>query len=211
MKMLAKKKTADIIIIEDNKFIRSGWELMLDNHKEFGITGSYGSVEEAIANDNFSSADLIIIDLQLPGMSGVEGISYIKSRCPEATIVACTAYEDNEQIFDAIKAGAVGFIEKKAKEEEMLFFLRNAVNGYSPMSPKIARRLLSIQKENSLKIFSGGQIFCKSEIQILSQLAEGKSYSAAAVEININVDSLMKSINEIYKKLQNKIELFKIY
>lgn len=205
--MRTNSEAIGIIIIEDNKFIRSGWEILLESQPDITLIGSYGSYEDAEKNGKICGADLVLMDLQLPGIQGIEGICKIKSSCPEVTIVVCTAYEDNEKIYEAIAAGALGFIEKKAREEEMLFFLRNAVEGISPMSPNIARKLLSIQKENNrvshfLRLNDSGM-----EQKLLEKIAEGKSYLSAAGELNINVDLLMKSIGNIYKKfsaIQNK-------
>ncbi|MFH1194398.1 MAG: response regulator transcription factor [bacterium] len=202
--MNPNRKAIKIIIVEDNKFIRSGWEILLGSRTDFEVIGSYGSFEDASAHDKISETDLVLMDLQLPGISGVEGIRQIKSRCPEVTIVVCTAYEDNEKIFEAISAGAIGFIEKKAREDEMLFFLRNAVEGVSPMSPNIARKLLSIQKENSRVSYFLRLNNLGMEQSILEKIAEGKSYTSAASELHLDVEKVMKTISGIYQKLQNK-------
>jgi len=191
-----------ILIIEDNKFIRSGWELALQKEKDFQIVGSYGSCEEAFQDEGIGAANIVLMDIGLPGMSGIEGVKYLKEKYPKQIIVMCTVHEDDQKIFDAICAGAVGYLLKKTKPEELVSALQDAFNGGSPMTPSVARKVISSFQKKPLKSFNGKTIeLSEREEQILALMAKGKSYSEIANEIFLSLDGVTYHIRHIYEKL----------
>ena len=197
------KDTIKIILIEDNKFIRSGWELALLNESDFMVYGSYGSCEEAFKFEDFGKADIILMDIGLPGMSGIEGVKVLKKKFPQIIIVMCTVHDDDDKIFEAICAGAVGYLLKKTSPAELIKALREAYIGGSPMTPIVARKVIASFQKTPLKSFTGEKIeLSEREQQILKEMSTGKSYAEIAKKIFLSVDGIYYHIRHIYEKLQ---------
>jgi len=198
MKMYTKR----ILIIEDNKFISSGWEIALSNEPDFEIVGSYGSCESAFKNKSVEDAELVLMDIGLPGISGIEGVKYLKEKFPKQIIVMCTVHDDDEKIFDALCAGAVGYLLKKTSSAELISALRDAYNGGSPMTPSVARKVIASFQKIQLKSFTGVKIeLTEREEQILNLMAQGKPYSEIANTIFLSLDGVNYHIRHIYEKL----------
>ena len=197
------KDTIKIILIEDNKFIRSGWELALLNENDFLVIGSCESCEEAFKNKDFGKADIILMDIGLPGMSGIEGVKVLKKKFPQIIIVMCTVHDDDDKIFEAICAGAVGYLLKKTSPLELIKALREAYIGGSPMTPIVARKVIASFQKTPLKSFTGEKIeLSEREQQILKEMSTGKSYAEIAKKIFLSVDGIYYHIRHIYEKLQ---------
>ncbi len=196
-------KIIKLNLIEDNKLIRTGWELALQNEKDFLVTGSFGSCEEAFKNEEIGTADIVLMDIGLPGMSGIDGAKFLKEKYPGLIIVMCTVHEDNEKIFDAICSGAVGYLLKKTTPAELIAALRDAYNGGSPMTPTVARRVIASFQKTTLKSSVGKSIeLTEREKQVLEEMSMGKSYSEIAKKIFLSVDGVYYHIRHIYEKLQ---------
>ncbi|GAB6283553.1 MAG: response regulator transcription factor [Ignavibacterium sp.] len=192
----------NVVIIEDNKFIRNGWELILQNEKDFQIIGSYGSCEEAFKNEDIALADIILMDIGLPGISGIDGVKYLKEKFPKLIIIMCTIYEDDDKIFDALCAGAVGYLLKKTEPAQLASALRDAYYGGSPMTPSVARKIISIFQKKPVISFNGENVeLTEREIQILTLMSKGKSYKEIANEIFLSIDGVTYHIRNIYEKL----------
>jgi len=196
------KEIIKILLIEDNKFIRSGWEIALSNEADFEIIGSYRSCESAFKNKSIENADLVLMDIGLPGMSGIEGVKYLKEKFPEQIIVMCTVHDDDEKVFNAICAGAVGYLLKKTSPDELVSALRDAYNGGSPMTPSVARKVIASFQKIQLKSFTGDKIkLTEREEQILILMAQGKPYTEIAEIIFLSLDGVYYHIRHIYEKL----------
>ncbi|GAB4376038.1 MAG: response regulator transcription factor [Calditrichia bacterium] len=192
-----------VLLIEDNKYIRSGWELALQNEDDFVITGSFGSCEEAFTDSTIGDADLVLMDIGLPGMSGIEGVKYLKEKYPSQIIVMCTVHEDDEKIFEALCAGAAGYLLKKTSPADLIKALREAYQGGSPMTPTVARKVIASFQKKPLKSFTGEKVtLSEREEQILALMAQGKSYNAIADEVCLSIDGVYYHIRHIYEKLQ---------
>ncbi|MCX7611945.1 MAG: response regulator transcription factor [Ignavibacterium sp.] len=198
-------KVIRIVLIEDNKFTRAGWEVLFQSNKNFNLVGSFGDCETAFKSDAISKTDMVLLDIGLPGMSGIEGVKFIKKNYPEVLIVMCTVYEDNEEVFEAICAGAVGYLTKDTSPDELIKSLIEAYNGGSPMTPSIARKVISsfqnISEVNKDKVSANVEL-TEREIQILNLMAQGKSYKKIAEEVFLSVDGVYYHIRHIYEKLQ---------
>jgi DNA-binding NarL/FixJ family response regulator len=191
-----------ISIIEDNRFFRTGWEEILKQEKDFSLVGSYSTCEEALSSPAIGESDVCMMDIGLPGMSGIEGVRQIKQRYPSIAIVMCTVHDDDESIFESLCAGAVGFLMKKTDPEDLVAALKDAAGGGSPMSPNVARRvILSFQKPPSRPLVDEDRL-TERELHILQQMATGKSYSTIADEISLSVAGVRYHIRHIYEKLQ---------
>ncbi len=198
-------KIINVVIIEDNKFIREGWSAVLNQQKDFNVLGTYRSCEDAFRNpEQFGETDLVLMDIGLPGISGIEGVRYLREKYPDITIVMCTVFEDEEKIFDALCAGAVGYLSKKTSPEKLIESLRDAYSGGSPMSPNIARKVIqSFQKTNEIKTPVGiVEKLTEREEQILTLMSQGKTYSQIAEELFLSIDGVYYHIRHIYEKLE---------
>src|SRR5829696_9174520 len=134
-------------IVEDQLKIREGLASLLNFTPGFTCTGTYNSMEEAIDRIKSNRPDVVLSDIGLPGMDGINGIRILKERYPELLILMLTVYDDNERIFDAICAGACGYLLKKTPWPKLVEALKEAVEGGSPMSPEVARRVISLFRE----------------------------------------------------------------
>ncbi len=187
-----------VSIIEDNKYVREGWEAAVRNSPAIHLIGSYASCEEAFASKGFGSSQVVLMDIGLPGMSGIEGVRHIRANFPDTAIVMCTVHDDDQSVFDSICAGAVGYLLKKDTPEQLIGALKDAFAGGSPMTPTIARKVLASfhvagPEESTLT---------GREREVLDLMALGKSYAAIAHELFLSVDGVRYHIRHIYEKLQ---------
>ena len=190
-----------VSIVEDNRFIRAGWEAALRSVPGFEVLGSYGNCEEALQSPTLDDSDVVLMDIGLPGMSGIDGVKRIKERRPGATIVMCTVHDDDKNVFDAICAGAVGYLLKKTPPDELVRSLRDAATGGSPMTPNIARSVIaSFQKQ--AKVSHDDDALTDREREVLDQMAKGKSYAAIARDLFLSLDGIRYHVRHIYEKLQ---------
>lgn len=185
-------------IIEDNEYMREGWETFIDHERDLTVIGSFGSCEEAFESPAINKLDLVIMDIGLPGMTGIEGVRYLREYHPDIVIIMATVHDDDDHIFDALKAGAVGYLMKKVTPDELVAAVRNAYEGGSPITPNIARKVIAtFQKAAELE-----EELSDREIQILKQLATGRSYAAIGKKIFLSVDGVRHHIRNIYQKLE---------
>jgi len=186
-------------IIEDNSYLRKGWQSIIDLEDDMCVIGCFESCEQALESNELPKSDIILMDIGLPGMSGIEGVKRIGKEYPDIHIVMASVFEDDENIFNALKAGAVGYLAKNMSPKELVEAIRDAKKGGSPITPNIARKVINVfhakpeREENKLS---------EQEITILNELATGSSYAAIAEKIFLSVDGVRYHIRNIYKKLQ---------
>ncbi|MCG8309106.1 MAG: response regulator transcription factor [Cytophagales bacterium] len=184
-----------IEIVEDNDVVRDGLQLLINSMSDHTVVGAYESCEMAIKNLDKDSPDIILMDLDLPGMSGIEGIQRIKKRYQDIHIIVITVHEDSEMVFEALCAGASGYITKNANHSRLLDAIDEVQSGGAPMSSKIARMVVSsFQKNQNSPLTS-------RETEVLELLAKGKSYSVIADELFIHKETVKSHIKNIYFKL----------
>src|ERR1700733_13399038 len=140
-------KVINVGIIEDRRAIREGLGMLIDGTDGFYFTGKFGSMEDGLRRIGTDLPDVVLCDIGLPGMDGIEGIKVLKEKFPELLIIMLTIYDDDERIFDALCAGACGYLLKKPPPARLLESLKEAVAGGSPMSPEVARRVITIFTE----------------------------------------------------------------
>ena len=190
-----------IAIIEDRRDIREGLATLIGFTDGFECTGSYRSMEDALRQIDANLPDVVLSDIGLPGMDGIEGIRILKERHPHLIILMLSVYEDNERIFDALCAGAVGYLLKKTPPAKLLDSLREAVAGGAPMSPEVARRVITLFKD----IRPPEKVdydLSPHELRLLKLLVEGHSYKTAALELKVSVNTVSFHLKNIYEKLQ---------
>jgi DNA-binding NarL/FixJ family response regulator len=185
-----------IEIVEDNEVVRDGLRLLINSMSEHTIVGAYDSCEKAIKNLEQDDPEIILMDLDLPGISGIEGIQRIKKSHPEIDILVITVHEDSEMVFEALCAGASGYITKKANHAQLLDAIQEVKSGGAPMSTRIARMVVeSFQKNQNSPLTA-------RETEVLSLLSKGKSYSVIADELFVHKETVKSHIKNIYFKLQ---------
>lgn len=199
---MKETKLIRVIIVEDNPYIREGWTTILDTDSEIVVKKSYRSCEEALDSDDIAWSDILLLDIQLPGMMGTDAVEQFLEINPGLAIIMISVLEDSKYIFKALQNGAIGYLVKNVGPDELVQAVKEAHQGGSPMSPVIARKVIdSMQKlPNAQKEFT----LTDRELEILNLLGEGKSYSAIAGQVYLSVDGVSYHIRNIYRKLQVK-------
>ncbi|MDN5205193.1 response regulator transcription factor [Fulvivirgaceae bacterium BMA10] len=188
--------TSRIVIVEDNEVVKDGFALLLNGIDKYEVVNSYIKCEDALKNLKSDSPDIILMDLELPGMHGVEGIQRIKKELPEVNIIVITVHEDSDLVFQALCAGASGYITKTANYSSLLEAIDEVNAGGAPMSKNIARMVVeSFQKNQDSPL-------TKRETEVLELLSKGKSYSIISEELFIHKETVKSHIKNIYFKLQ---------
>lgn len=193
------QKPLAITIVEDNPYTREGWEAVLRTVQGIDVLGAYPGCEAALANHGFQGANVVLLDIGLPGMSGIEGLAHIRKAAPDAAVVMCTVFDDDENIFRAICAGAVGYLLKKTSPEELIRAVRDAAAGGSPMTPNIARKVISTFQRQAAQTAG---VLNEREQSILALMAQGKSYAGIGDDLFLSIDGVRYHVRNIYEKLQ---------
>jgi DNA-binding NarL/FixJ family response regulator len=190
-----------VVIIEDRREIREGLATMLDFTDGFKCVGKFYSMEEALRNIHRDIPDIILSDIGLPRMDGIEGIGIIKERYPDMTILILSVYTDNERIFDAICAGACGYLLKKTPPARILESLREAAEGGSPMSPEIARKVITLFRDFRPPPKVDYNLTPHEE-RILKMFVGGHTKKTAAAELGVSFHTVSFHLRNIFEKLQ---------
>jgi DNA-binding NarL/FixJ family response regulator len=201
LQTVSKNVPVKVAIIEDRREIRDGLTMLIDGTDGFHCTGSYRSMEEALSKIGSAVPDVALCDIGLPGMSGIEGMQILKERFPNLLLLMLTIYDDDERIFDALCAGACGYLLKKTPPAKLLEALTDAVNGGSPMSPEVARRVITLFRDIRPPERADYHL-TPHEIRILKLLVEGHNYKTAAFELNVSINTISFHMRHIYEKLQ---------
>ena len=198
---MSETRTIKIAIVEDVREIREGLGRLINSTPGFRCTGVYASMEEALEKIPNNLPDLVLSDIGLPGIDGISGIRILKERYPDLLILMLTVYDDNERIFDALCAGACGYLLKKTPWEKLVEALKEAVDGGSPMSPEVARRVIGLFREIKPPKEAAYEL-TPHEVRLLRMLVEGHSYKTAAAELHVSVNTIKFHLRHIYDKLQ---------
>lgn len=189
-----------VAVIEDQPEIRRGLEVLINGTPGYRCTGVFGSMEEALRGLSGHCPRVALVDIGLPGMSGIEGIPLLRERCAETTVLVLTVYSDDDRIFGAICAGASGYLLKKTPPAKLLECLREAMEGGAPMSPEVARRVVSLF--NRVRPVQKADCdLTPHEVRLLQLLAEGHNYKTAATELNVSPNTIAFHMKHIYEKL----------
>ncbi len=194
----AEIKTA---IIEDQRDIREGLAMLINGSPGYRCTGSYHSVEEALEKIKYDLPDVVLSDIGLPGMDGIEGIRILKERYPKLLLLMLTVYDDDERIFDALCAGACGYLLKRTSPARLLESLKEATTGGAPMSPEVAHRVITLFRDIRPPERAEYDL-TPHEKRLLKLLVEGHNYTTAATELNVSFNTIKFHVRHIYEKLQ---------
>ena len=190
-----------ISLVEDNHQLRGTLARLLDRAEGFRCVSQYANAEDALAGLPKDKPDVVLVDINLPGINGVECVRRLKQTAPEIAAVMLTAYEDTENIFNALAAGATGYLLKRAPRAELLDAIREVRRGGSPMTTHIARKVVqSFQKESPAA--QTGETLSAREQEVLDHLSQGFLYKEIAEKIGISYETVHTYIRRIYEKLQ---------
>lgn len=202
-----------VSIVEDLNEIRQGMVDLLQDSADFLCISSYPDAEAAVEELPDLRPDIVIMDINLPGQSGIEAVRSLSVKCPDTQFLMFTIYENNERVFDALKAGASGYLLKNTAPDKIIEALKELYEGGSPMSTQIARQVVrSFQQDKAGS--APNTLLTTKENEVLELLAKGFLYKEIADQLQINTSAVRQRIHKIYSKLhvQNRTEaLNKIY
>jgi DNA-binding NarL/FixJ family response regulator len=190
-----------VAIIEDHREFRDYLTALISGTESFECLGSFRSVEEALPRIGARVPDVILIDIGLPGMNGIEGIRLLKERHPEVLFLTLTVHDDDERIFDSLCAGASGYLLKKTRPAQLIESVKEATQGGAPMSPEVARRVVRLFREIRPPDRSDYDL-TPHETRILKLLVEGHNYKTAATKLGVAPTTINFHLQKIYQKLQ---------
>lgn len=188
----------NIFIVEDNQMLLQNICFLLNGEKDINVSGKATNAEEALKKIDLENTDILLTDLGLPNMHGVELIEEIKAKNPNISIIVNTIFEDNDTVFEAIKKGAVGYILKTSSPRKLIDAVFEIYEGGAPMSPKIARKVIA-QMQSSL--IPEQHILSHREKEVLKAIEKGLSYTQTAKELSVSVHTVNSHIKNIYQKL----------
>ena len=187
-----------VAIVEDNDDFREGLFHILQGTEGFRCAGQFESVEEAMKK--LPSVDVVLMDIGLPGKSGIEGARFVKQKYPDTQVIMLTVFDDDKNIFDAIVAGANGYILKKTPPARLLLAIKEAAAGGMPMTPMVARQVVEMFK-HYIPPEKEDLSLTPREHEILALLVDGLNYGTVAEKLFISLDTVRNHIRHIYEKL----------
>jgi DNA-binding NarL/FixJ family response regulator len=197
----ARGPCISVVIIEDMREVREGLAALINGTQGFGCVSSHRSMEEALRRVREDKPDVILTDIGLPGMSGIEGIRHLREELPEVPILALTVYDTDAKIFEALCAGASGYLLKNTPPARLLEAITEVADGGAPMSPQVARRVLKLFHKFRPPEQTSYQL-TPQENGLLKLLVEGHHKKTAASEMGISVNTVSFHLKHIYTKLQ---------
>jgi DNA-binding NarL/FixJ family response regulator len=189
-----------IIIFDDNDSLRDSVGMLLQNTPDFTLAGAYAHCLDVTENIKNTKPDVVIMDIDMPGMNGIEGVKLIRKNFPTVQILMLTVFDDDEKVFAAIKAGAAGYILKNTEPNNLLQAISEVYNGGAPMTPGIAKKVLH-QFQAILPEEEKDYHLSIREKEVLGLLVDGLSYKMIAGKLNITYDTVRAHMKKIYEKL----------
>lgn len=187
-----------ILIYEDNNELREALKASLDHEKDILCCGAHPNAMQILSHVEEYGPSVILMDIDMPGINGIEAVKMVKSKFPEVEILMLTVFEDNENVFKSISAGATGYLLKNSSVEKIVMSIKDVTTGGAPMSASIARKIILSFPETKNNEFQ----LSEREEKILSLLVKGKSYKMIGEELFISIDTVRTYIKRIYQKLQ---------
>lgn len=193
------ENTIRVAIVEDNRDIREGLKIMLETAEGFELAGVYDTTEKALAQIPNNLPQVVLMDIMFPsGMNGIDCVRVLKDKLPDLDVLMLTSYAEDDLVFQSLKAGACGYLDKNISLPKLIDAIREAHDGGAPMSSTIARMVVSSFNTHP----SEEPELTRREKEVLEQLCQGKSYKMIADSIFVSEDTVRFHIKKIYKKLQ---------
>lgn len=196
----AGRETLGIALVEDDHRAREVLGFLLRGTPDFRVVGEWSTVEPLLKHDPGDPPDLLLLDIQLPGMSGLEALGPLRERFPDMTVLMLTVFEDEEKIFEALCRGAHGYLLKNTAPDKLIEFIQEADAGGSPMSPAIARKVVTLFRRFA-PLPPAEHDLSPRQVELLALLAEGHSYQSAARQMDVSINTVRAYIRIIYRKL----------
>lgn len=196
-----KSETVRVCVIEDERELREGLQILLNMTPQFACEKSFGSMEDALRNFTNAPPDLVLTDIGLPRMSGIEGTQILRERFPKLPIVVLTVHGEDDKIFQALCAGANGYLLKNTTPSRIVEALTEVLEGGAPMSPTVAARVVHLFRTFRPPETADYRL-TEQETRIIKMMADGHHYKTAAHELGISTNTVAFHINNIYEKLQ---------
>ena len=192
-----------VTIVEDIKSIREGLSALINMTPEFRCIESYDSCESMLKNIEVTTPDVILMDINLLGMSGIEGVKKVKKRFPEINVIMLTVHEDNKSVFEALMAGATGYLLKTTPPDQIIDAIKDANDGGSPMNSNIANKVINLMRlSHKKKDLVEATTLSDRETEILKKISDGTGYKNIADELCISIHTVRYHIRNIYNKFQ---------
>lgn len=201
--MESSNGTINIAIVEDDRSLREGLGLLINATPGYRCPRTFGSVEEALrglGSDGGGVPNVLLLDIHLPGMLGSDGVKLFREKFPAMEVLMLTVYAEQDKVFESICNGACGYLLKKTPPAKLLEAIREAYEGGSPMSPEIARKVVTLF-QNTKQPEKIEEQLTPQEVRLLQLLSDGHSYQSAAGQLNISVNTIRNYIRSIYEKL----------
>ena len=190
-----------VALFEDNKKLRESLVQLINSAEDMICTGAFADANKLIHNMPQANPDVVMMDINMPGISGIEGVKMIKENFPGIHILMQTVFDDNDKIFAAICAGASGYMLKKTPPQKMIEAIRETYQGGAPMTPSVAVKVLEMFRLQTKTDKNEFIALSEREREILGLLVKGKSYKAIASDCFISIDTVSTHVRHIYEKL----------
>ena len=202
MEMKKQDKPIRVIIADDNKNILESVQAVLNDSEDIHLVATFGSAKECVENIESLKPDVVLMDIDMPAMTGIEAVKIIRKKFPGLPILMLTGFEDDDKVFNSICAGANGYILKTTTLESLIFQIKEVYSGGAPMTPVIARKMLNaFAKMQTPQNTSEEYKLSKREKDVLELLVKGKSYKMISTQLNISYETVHSHIRRIYQKL----------
>ncbi|MDQ6788810.1 MAG: response regulator transcription factor [Acidobacteriota bacterium] len=189
-----------VVIVEDDRTVREGLNLIINGTPNFACVGAFRSVEDALRLSDKTPLDVMLLDINLPGMSGCKAVGVFLEKHPQLKILMLTVFAEQEKVFESICNGACGYLLKKTPPARLLEAIKEAHEGGAPMSPEIARQVITLFRQIAPPDKENYRL-TPQEVRLLQLLANGFSYQAAAEQLHISINTVRNYIRSIYEKL----------
>ncbi|HEY5298047.1 MAG TPA: response regulator transcription factor [Verrucomicrobiae bacterium] len=197
---IARDMQIKVAIVDDDEGIRAGLAALIRRAPNFKLIGDYANAETALTEIPRHLPDVVLMDINLPGMKGVECVRQLKAAKPEVQFLMLTVYEDSDSLFNSLKAGASGYLLKRTAAAKLLEAIRDVHGGGSPMTPQLARRVVQFFAKPAAGVASLAAL-TPGERDFLDQLANGYAYKEIADRLNISIDTVRSYVRTVYEKL----------
>lgn len=185
-----------VVLIEDYEILRKSLKEIVDQEEDYEVVGDFDSYEAALPKMKVMKPDIVLTDITLPGISGIEGIKQLKQLLPQVAIIVVSVHENSQYVFDALCAGAVGYLTKNSGKQKVVDALNQLKQGGAPMSVNIARMVVESFQQKTHNDLT------QRENEVLDLLSKGKSYASIADELCLSVNTIKTHVKNIYEKLQ---------
>lgn len=189
-----------VLIFEDNAELQSSLSSLISGANDFQLMGAFGECTGALTAVKKLRPDVVLMDIDMPGMSGLEGLSQIKEQFPDVNVLMLTVFDDDDNVFKAVQQGATGYLLKKTAPDKILEAIKEAKDGGAPMTPSVARKVLGFFPKHSDKKTNAFDLTAR-EREVLTLFVDGFSYKMAANELGISVYTIQDYVKSIYRKL----------